>query len=283
MSKRVNKTIQTISSFSPKEKAILLKFLNSYNSVSIEKSLTKRVSNGVKCPHCNSSHVSRNGKPHNHQRFICVDCNKSFMESTNSIFSSMKIDDLTVKSIYNCMTNSNSVRQTARIAQVNKSTAFLWRHKILEAISTKSERLSGIIEADETFFRVSYKGNHTKDGFTMPRESKQRGTPAKFRGISSEQVCVPCGLDRNNHAISKIACTGKVSTATLELLYKGHIKSESILVADKMRSYVNFAKNKNLKLIQIDAGKGKQKVKGIYHIQHVNSYHSRLKKFMKKF
>ena len=33
------------------------------------------------CPHCGSSHVSKNGKtPAGYQRFMCVDCRKTFWE-----------------------------------------------------------------------------------------------------------------------------------------------------------------------------------------------------------
>lgn len=38
---------------------------------------------------------------------------------------------------------------------MNKDTAFVWRHKILDALQNMvdSVKLSGIIEGDETFFR----------------------------------------------------------------------------------------------------------------------------------
>ncbi|SKA14845.1 hypothetical protein SAMN02745674_02167 [Lysobacter spongiicola DSM 21749] len=42
--------------------------------------------------------------------------------------------------------------------------------------------LSGIVEADETFFRESVKGR--KKG--MPRKSKSPGEPASQRGLSRE-------------------------------------------------------------------------------------------------
>ena len=43
------------------------------------------------------------------------------------------------------------------------STAFTWRHKILDTLSELQEKtyLTGIVEADETFFNVSFKGNHS--------------------------------------------------------------------------------------------------------------------------
>ena len=47
-----------------------------------------------------------------------------------------------------------------------------------------------------------------------------------------------------------------------------------------MNSYVRFAKSKDIQLIQLKSGKEK---KGIYSIQRINSYHSKLKKFMDNF
>jgi len=84
----------------------------------------------------------------------------------------------------------------------------------LHQIAVKT-RLDGIIEADETFFRVSFKGNHKKSSFKMPLEARKRGGSAHKRGLSTEQVCVPCAIDRNGHSYSKIASLGRVSTKNL--------------------------------------------------------------------
>jgi hypothetical protein len=40
--------------------------------------------------------------------------------------------------------------------------------------------LEGIVEADETFFAISYKGNHKKSKtFKMPRDSRKTAEKAK--------------------------------------------------------------------------------------------------------
>ena len=57
------------------------------------------------------------------------------------------------------------------------STAFTWRHKILDTLRELTEKvyLTGIVEADETFFNVSFKGNHKRShDFTMPRKAHTR-------------------------------------------------------------------------------------------------------------
>lgn len=69
-------------------------------------------------------------------------------------------------------------------------------------------------------------------------------------------------------------------TKDLHLIYDDKIKPESTLCTDKMNSYVRFSKRNNLKLIQLKTGKS---MKGIYNIQHINSYQSTLKGFIRGF
>ena len=101
-----------------------------------------------------------------------------------------------------------------------------------------------------------------------------------MRGLSSEKVCVPCAVNRNGMSIAKVSNTGRVSTKDLHRLYDGRIDPSATLVTDKMNSYVRFSNTNGIELVQLKTGKSK---KGIYNIQHINSYHSQLKRFMKGF
>ena len=62
------------------------------------------------------------------------------------------------------MMNGLSICKTAAVCGIHRNTAFIWRHKILDALQNMADevKLDGIIEADETFFAISYKGNHSK-------------------------------------------------------------------------------------------------------------------------
>ena len=64
----------------------------------------------------------------------------------------------------------------------------------------KPSELSGIIEADETYYRYSLKGCHH-----LPRESHRRGSDKAIRGLSKKQVCVFTACDRSNQDIEIIA------------------------------------------------------------------------------
>lgn len=76
------------------------------------------------------------------------------------------------------MMNGTSIRRASTICGINRNIAFTWRNKILDALQNMANEveLDGIVEADETFFPIFYKGNHSKSSkFTMPSPAHQRG------------------------------------------------------------------------------------------------------------
>lgn len=243
----------------------------------------KRFSEGVVCPHCEAKHIVRNGKVKGKQRYLCRSCGKSFGDFTNSVVSGTRSSYDKWFSYIKCMLKGYSLRQTAATVGISLSTAFTWRHKILNVLGGifKDEQLKGVIEADETFFLESFKGNHKKSSvFTMPRPPRRRGGKASHRGISCEQICVTCAIDRNGHMVSLPACKGRVDSKTLNDVYATKIDKSSVICTDGHRSYINFTKVLGIKLVQLESGKAKQ---GIYHIQHINSYHSNLKVWLYRF
>ena len=67
-----------------------------------------------------------------------------------------------------CMIEGNSIRKCAAIVEISVPTSFLWRHKILDALRLYIGigAVSGVVEADETFFTTFYKGNHSKSSIS---------------------------------------------------------------------------------------------------------------------
>ena len=245
--------------------------------------LTKKSEKGINCPHCNSFNIKKNGHKGLIQRFLCKDCSKSFTSRNNTITFSSKKSFATWKKYIDCMINGFTVRNSAEICGINKDTAFIWRHKILDALQNMASdvKLDGIVEADETFFAISFKGNHKKStSFVMPRKAHKRGKQTHLRGLSHEKVCVPCAVNRNGLSIAKITNLGKVGSKDIHNAFDNRISANSILCTDDTRAYNDFANTNSLELIKLKTGKSKS---GIYHIQHINSYHSMLKNFMIRF
>lgn len=67
------------------------------------------------------------------------------------------------------------LQKCAKECGITLYTAFTWRHKILDTLQNmiNDVTLDGMVEADETFTNVSYKGNHKN--FKLPRKSFKRG------------------------------------------------------------------------------------------------------------
>ena len=245
--------------------------------------LTKKSEKGINCPHCNSFNIKKNGHKGLIQRFLCKDCSKSFTSRNNTITFSSKKSFNTWKKYIDCMMSGLSVRKSVQICEINKDTAFIWRHKILDAlqIMANSVHLDGIVEADETFFAISFKGDHKKSAtFTMPRKAHKRGKQTHLRGLSHEKVCVPCAVNRNGLSIAKITNLGRVGAKDIHHAFDNNIEPNSIFCTDAIACYNDLARTEKLELIQLKTGKSKL---GIYHIQHINSYHSMLKNFMIRF
>ena len=281
---RLNELLKIVKSLSQQEKAELIAFLSSDTPSSANcESGFNFIKQTYSCPHCKSNKIVKNGFRNSIQRFICKDCNKSFTVRTNTITEHSKKSFETWSKFIECMMNSFTVRRSAEICGINKDTAFIWRHKVLDALQNmqNSVELNGVVEADETFFALSFKGNHKKSTtFTMPRKAHKRGKDIHTRGLSHEQVCVPCAVNCNGLSIAKITNLGRVGAKDIHHAFDNRIEPNSILCTDAIACYNDLVRTEKLELIQLKTGKSKL---GIYHIQHINSYHSMLKNFMIRF
>ena len=226
------------------------------------------------CPHCQSTHFVKNGKRNGKQNFRCRSCNKAFVEQTGTILFSMKKDISVLEKYVHCMIEKYPLRKCAEICNINVATAFAWRHKILDALQNMMAEveLDGIVEADETYSTMSYKGHHRD--FKLPRPAHRRGTPARKRGLSKEQVCVPCGINLDGKSVAKISNLGKPSLKDLQKVLSDKVAAGSVFVTDSLRPYQKLSLDMNLSHIRIPRGR---RSVGAFNIQTVNNYHKRLK------
>lgn len=226
------------------------------------------------CPHCQSTHFVKNGKRNSKQNFRCRSCNKAFVEQTGTILFSMKKDISVLEKYVHCMIEKYPLRKCAEICNINVATAFAWRHKILDTLQNMMAEveLDGIVEADETYSTISYKGHHRD--FKLPRPAHRRGTPARKRGLSKEQVCVPCGINLDGKSVAKISNLGKPSLKDLQKVLSDKVAAGSVFVTDSLRPYQKLSLDMNLSHIRIPRGR---RSVGAFNIQTVNNYHKRLK------
>ena len=169
-----------------------------------------------------------------------------------------------------------SLRKVAERLDVGLETAFRWRHRFLEAPKdVKANTLEGTVEADETFFLHSEKGSRSLD-----RPARKRGGKASKRGLSDEHVPVLIVRDRNKATADQIL-PDRSEKSVSEVL-SPRISKGAILVTDGDPAFEAFADKARIVHIGLVVSKGEY-AWGIYHVQNVNAYTSRLKGWMRKF
>ncbi len=218
------------------------------------------------------------------QRYLCRNCRKSFNQQIQTPIAYSKKEIKVWIDYIDCMIKGYCLRFCGWDWNINLSTAFFWRHKILDALSSfmGTGEVDGLVEANECYLRYSYKGNYSKSKrFKMPRAPcKRGGESVGNRGLSSEQVCIGTALDRTGNILIGMIGTGRVKYDNLKRFFEGRIAPHSILYTDNAHGYGKLAKQLDLEHKAIPSGKH---MKGIYHIQHINAFTVILKLFYKKF
>ncbi|MBR2961208.1 MAG: IS1595 family transposase [Burkholderiaceae bacterium] len=229
------------------------------------------------CPDCGSIAFVKNGTTKlGKQRYRCKDCGKSFVRSTDTIIHRTRHSVEQWLGYIHCMMQEFSLRECAKFCQITLRTAFIWRHKVLDALQNMMSEVSlgGNIQADETYFRLSFKG---RGNVPLGRKSRKRGSSMQLRGLSKEQVCVVCGVTKEGMSVSKIASLGKPTWNKIKDVLDGHIEKGSTFVTDSFTAYRNSVEDWGVRHVAIPRGKYKL---GNFNIQLMNNYHARLKEFV---
>ena len=144
---------------------------------------------------------------------------------------------------------------------------------MLSSISTKDhDGFTGITESDETFFLYSEKGSKV-----VNRMARKRGGVSSKRGINDDHIVVILTQDRQAHLDLTVAVRGRIKQVDIEKAIGKMTADKTILCSDSDVSYKGFAMDNNIEHHPLRADL-KQRVKnGVYHIQHVNSTHNRIK------
>ena len=246
----------------------------------------RKAKDGLCCVHCHQNNVIRFGKFEvNHglkkierQRYRCKDCRKTFTESTASPIYRLKKGNRWLDFI-ECMLLGLSLRESAkRMQDISHTTLFFWRHKILSAIAQMDiKAFEGIVEMDETYFLYSEKGSRHIQG----RKPRKRGGASQYRGISNEQVCVLVARDRAKNTFVGLLGRGRIQKSQLETTITPKLRDSNILCTDAWRAFKTYATGLGLPHYRFKTGK--ERTRGLFHIQNANNYHSRLKQWILRF
>lgn len=228
------------------------------------------------CPHCGSAQVVRNGTADDLQRFKCRGCSRTFNALTCTPLARLHMRGKWMGQA-EALRDGLTIRQAAQRLGVNPKTAFLWRHRFLAVPKTvQAQLLSGIAEADESYFLKSAKGQRKGLG----RVPRKRGGQATKRGTSREQVPVLIARDRAGATANFVleATTAKDIGAALRPI----LPDDTVLVTDGSSALAAVARHLGVEhhAVNISAG---VRVNGAWHVQNVNAFVSRLRGWLRRF
>jgi len=229
------------------------------------------------CPHCESLQYRKNGKDKEIQKYKCTSCNRSFTAYTGTWLAHIHKKHLLIPYL-KLMKQGQSLNKIKTELNINKKTAFDWRHKINASIANvENGSFSGITESDETFFLHSEKGSRK-----LERKARKRGKSVKKKGINNEQVAVIVSADRKNTIDINVACLGRITKDNITQAIGNKIEDRTVLCTDGHVSYKGFALDNSIEHHVLRADLKQYVKQKKYHIQHVNSMHSRMKNWIDK-
>ncbi len=272
-----------------------VKTINDFvNKESEEKSIT--------CTFCGESdyifHGTYKTSEEKIKRYKCKKCGKVFTQVNNSIISGSNLSFIEWMKFIDCLFNGFSVPKTAKLCNLSERSVQTNRCKLFYALKCLDDEivLSDNVVMDETYFNVSYKGNHSANPTIIPRPSRKRGGENHISGTSKQKVCVACALDDNGVSIARVCGLGSPNVKKLSYVLSSALKAENITIlhADKEKAIKCFADDAGINLHaskQLKKGNKRATNQTIdkdvlltnKYLQKMNSYHGRLHAFIEKF
>lgn len=229
-----------------------------------------------RCPHCQSERLGRWGRQSGLQRLRCRECGKCFNALTGTPLARLR-GKAHWLDYSQALIDGQTVRAAAQQCGVDKNTSFRWRHRFLTDIAAwKATGLTGIVEADETYFPLSFKGSRQ-----LTRPPHRRGHATHQRGTGEAQVPVLVLRDRHGATADfKLAAATQAEEAPI---IRQVVMTDAVLCTDGGASLRGAARQAGIAHRGLNQSAGVRVLAGVYHIQNVNAYDSRLKNWMMRF
>ncbi|MBN8528985.1 MAG: IS1595 family transposase [Caulobacterales bacterium] len=238
----------------------------------VDIALARRVVATTSCVHCGAENPVRWGRSKaGTQRFRCLNCKSTFGATNNTPFFRLRNRHFW-KPYLGLMGQHIALRRLRSDHGINLSipTLHRWRHRFLAPlVANPTTPLAGIVEADEKFFRTSFKGSRGWKRGTPPqlRPARRRGV-AQRQGLGKEQVPTLTAVDRSG-AIHQ-ALMPDLKHPTISKTLKPWIEPGSVLCTDGNHAYPKAAAK--AKCDHIVAKKGGQNATHL-SIGRIDAYH----------
>jgi len=218
------------------------------------------------CVHCGFSALIRWGKtPAGTPRLKCRNCKATHVATHGTVFRGMKRRDQWVNFMGEMRRHSSILDMEATL-RMSHTTMLRWRHRILSAFDMNSV-MAGLVQADEKYFRVSYKGQQIPAGY----KTRKRGGASK-RGLSAQQVCVVTAADSNG-SINQSVIGGRTKANILAAILPW-LSTETVVVSDGQGAYSQAANV--IGCVHIPAGQS------YMNLNRINAYHTQIENLVNR-
>ena len=232
---------------------------------------------GKFCPRCGGVRSHRCGHASGLQRWRCLACGRSYNALSGTPLAHLRKKEHWLNYLQ-CLLDSRTVRASAEAVQVHRTTSFRWRHRMVAGFTQeRAARLAGVVEADETYLLESQKGSRK-----LTRPARRRGGVASHREIGRDHDCLLVACERGGAALDFHCGRGPVTGAELDGCLGPVLALGSLLISDGAIVYRGFASRHDIvhEAINLRAG---ERARGGVHLNHVNGWHSRFKRWLVRF
>lgn len=226
------------------------------------------------------------------QRYRCAKCGKTASGLSKSGIARVHRHDLFLEAVRNMMSDRPlSCRKLGKRLALSKDTIWRWRLRILEALGKASDQsFTGIVEADETHQRESRKGsrewvNHERNPATYPEPNRRpwyeytSGRMKMKRGLSRFQLPILTVMDRSGQLLFERIKNRSVPV--IEAALRDLVAPDVVLCSDGAAAYAKFCSKRGHPHYVLGRNPGTRVIEGAFHIQTVNSVHSRYSAFIR--
>ena len=220
----------------------------------------------LECFHCKSKKFIRWGYQSDLQRYKCKKCNKTFNSLSGSPLAKLKRKGHWLE-YSKCLILGKTIRKSASLCDISKSTSFRWRHRFLIASKHMDvDNFKGVVEFYDQKEKLNFKGS--------------KNIPPKYVKNRPEITVLYC-KDRSNN--SKSVIFNDFTELNISKKLSRILTKDLLFCTDNLNIYHEFSKKTKLRHGFINIQKKEYVKKEIIHLNNINKYFENYDIWRKRF